>query len=166
MNYSTPRVSVEPRAVKGKWFLEITKPRRPINDLRKKMRRTIHRYFVFIRTINIKNRFVYVDYGKGTGAGAIWPCLVRADRLLDTIFFNSAWPQTSKFKLLHIYVSSWICFWHLVKGCTVYLIKWISILVLLVFPRYGSVIFHVIFTVTSVTLEIFLRRYLTPTSSF
>jgi hypothetical protein len=48
-------VSVEPRAVKGKWFLEITNPRKPINDLRKKMRRKIHRYFVFIRTINIKN---------------------------------------------------------------------------------------------------------------
>jgi hypothetical protein len=26
------------------------------------------------------------DYGKGTSAGAIWPCLVMAHRLLDIVF--------------------------------------------------------------------------------
>jgi hypothetical protein len=33
MNSSTPRVCVEPTAVRGKWLFEITRPRRPLNDL-------------------------------------------------------------------------------------------------------------------------------------
>jgi hypothetical protein len=51
MNSSTPRVYIEHTAVRDKWFFEIARPRRPFNDLSKKIRRPLHTYFIFIRNI-------------------------------------------------------------------------------------------------------------------